>query len=121
VRAFKDIVPALLPSVFAVDETTVVVPDSVRFVTVASWPLHVSGIDPIVIMGGIHTVEPDAIVIDVICKVLNERGVYEQRSGNGASIVNAPVVVEAVKIPDAITVLTSLTSAAREPVALQPK
>ena len=112
--------PALLPSVFAVDATTVVLTDSVRFVTDASTPLHVKGIDPIVVMGGIHTVEPDAIVMDVICAVLNAGVVYEQRSGNGASIVCAAVVVEAVKTPDAITVSTSLTPAAREPVALQP-
>ena len=120
VRALKDIVPALFPCVFAVDAMTVVLTDSVRFVTDASSPLHVNGIAPIVVMGGIQTVEPDAIVIEVIFAVLNAGVVYEQRSGNGASIVYAAVVVEAVKTPDAITVSTSLTPAAREPVKLQP-
>ena len=81
------IVPALLPSVLAVDATVVAVAERVRFVMAANTPLHAKGMAPMVEMGGAHTVELAAITMDVICAVLSAGEVYEHRSGSGDNIV----------------------------------
>lgn len=113
------IVPPLLPSVRAVDVIVVVVAERVRFVIDANTPLHAKGIEPIVEMGGAHTVELAAITIDVICAVLSAGDVYEHRSGSGDSIVKPALVVDAVNTPVDSTVCTSLTPTATDPEALQ--
>jgi len=71
-RRTKEAWPAAAPQVYAELERVSKVPEMVRLRVAASTPFQVTG-EVTVEMGGSHSVEPEAIVMELTCVVLMGR------------------------------------------------
>lgn len=112
--------PGVTAEVAAVDaKFTAAEPEMDSDVTVLRVPLKYND-ETRVAFEGSHKEEPAATVIETTCALFSGEAESEQRIGSTGSIVNAALVREAIKLPDAASTSTSLTAAPADSAAVQP-
>ena len=83
-------------------------------------PLMTNGIAEMVVTGGHHMVDPNAIVIEVILNVLSGAVEYAHSKGNAGCIVYAALDADAENAPELGSVSMSTTVAFVDSADVQP-